>query len=154
MVPKLLVTVCIYLKLLYVKLSLISDRAIWSFSFILATKVLVAFNVHHNGSRCCTSTYLSFHFSKESQKSLQRRSFGSKFLNGIRFSFLNPLNNLTPCGHVVKFLPTLQRSYSKMCILSHTEDYVVFSWWLSRPYGNLIIIFFHISHQNFKHISN
>ena len=95
------------------------------------------------------ATYLSFHFSNESQKSLQRRFFGLKFLNGIRFSFLNPLNNLTPCGDVVKFLWTLQRSHPRIGILSHTEDYVVSSGYLGRPQRHLIKLWFLRCHEIF-----
>ena len=92
------------------------------------------------GSCCCSTTYLSFHFSKESQKSPQRRSFGSKFLNGIRFSFLNPLNNLTPCRDVVKFFFEPHIAVIPKCVYYPTQEIMsCFYDSLCRPLHNLII---------------
>ena len=87
------------------------------------------------------SRLISFHFSKESQKSLQRRrSFGSKFLNGIRFSFLNPLNNLTPCRDVVKFFFEPHIAVIPKCVYYPTQEIMsCFYDSLCRPLHNLII---------------
>ena len=84
------------------------------------------------------STYL-FSFFKRVTKESPTTTL-SKFLNGIRFSFLNPLNNLTPCRDVVKFFFEPNIAVIPKCVYYPTQEIMsCFYDSLCRPLHNLII---------------